>query len=514
MFDPVDEPSRLRTFGLLSLRRRWKLIGMCGALSLIFVLLVLAFKPRTYTASTQLLVYVREIHLAPEPVVIPGSADLVQVQNEIEIVQSRGMLFAVARSLGLADDDEFVSTTSGLRNAVERIFGRPKAASITSDVRLDRAVEALKRRLLVKRVGASHTILVSVTTFDPRKSERIANAIGQSALEARVDVDQDSSKSFLRRQRLQGLGPSAYVMTAAGVPEQPDGPRRIVILPGAVGFGIAFGSALALLLDFRNATVRTAAQVEYLGLECIGPVPLWRGESLTSAHEAAAGAESAEGDRFLPNPMLEQTLRRVRVVIDNATVRTIGITSAVAGEGAAAIATHLVRVYRGHKVLLVEAGPSELAMSFSEADFPDLAGESDRPLLSNADVLEKAAGFDFLKTGSLHAIDGDPIWRIYCGSDSQGGYDVIIVSLPPLEFGPAFRMAARHLDGLLLVVEWENTRLETIERAMATSGVSPSDFIGAVLNRVDERMIGEFGDKFWNAEAALAAKRASFACNA
>jgi capsular polysaccharide biosynthesis protein len=480
MFGLAGEPSRSRTFDLLSLRRGWKLIGICAALSLIAALLVVVFKPKTYTASTQLLVYVREIHLGPEPVVAPGSADLVQVQNEIEIIRSRSTLTSVVQTLGLVDDGEFVPASS-----LQGI------AAGTSDVRLDLAVGALKRRITVKRSGASHTILVSATTSDARKSEQIANAIGRVAVEARVGVDQESGRPPLRRQRLQGLGPSVYVMTAAGVPARPDGPRKIVIVPAAAAFGAAFGAVLVLLMDFRNATVRRAAQVESLGLECLGPAPFLRRHDPTVAREAAAGRDPAadllEKSGFLPNPMFDQTLRRVRVAVENSTARTIGITSAVAREGVTSIARGLVRACRGRKVLFVEARSSELSLPQGSGPF---------------------------KAGSLQSIDGEPIWRIRCGRADPDDYDLIVVSLPPLELGPEFRIAARNLDALLLVVKWGTTELDTIERAMAVSGVSPSDFTGAVLNMVDERTIGRFGDKFWNAEAAIAARRASFAFNA
>jgi capsular polysaccharide biosynthesis protein len=480
MFGLADEPSRLRTFDLLSLRRRWKFIGICAALSLIAVLLVLALKPKTYTAATQLLVYVREIHLGPEPVVAPGSADLVQVQNEIEIIRSRSTLTSVVQTLGLVDDGEFVPASS-----LQGI------AAGTSDVRLDLAVGALKRRITVKRSGASHTILVSATTSDARKSEQIANAIGRVAVEARVGVDQESGRPPLRRQRLQGLGPSVYVMTAAGVPARPDGPRKIVIVPAAAAFGAAFGAVLVLLMDFRNATVRRAAQVESLGLECLGPAPLLQRRGPKAAREVATGrepvADLSDESEFLSNPMFEQTLRRVRVAIENAPARIIGISSAVAGEGVTRIAIDLVRACRGRKVLFVEARSDDLPLPQRSGSF---------------------------KTESPLGVPGNPAWRMRCGPDCPDDYDLIVVSLPPLELGPEFRIAARNVDAILLVVKWGVTELQTIERAMAISGVSPADVVGAVLNMVDEGMIGKFGDKFWKAEATVAARRASFAFNA
>lgn len=504
MSEMIGELSRARTFDLLSLRRRWKLIALCGALSVLSGLLFLLFKPVKYTATTQLLVYVREIQLGPEPVVSPGRADLTQVQNEIEIIRSRGMLAAVVRSLNLDADDEFVSAPSRLGSMVEWLY-RPRRAGQEASTNLDLAIDALQKRLTIKKVGTSHTIQVNVSTSDPHKSERIANAIGQGAVERRFGADPSGSKSPLRRERLQGLGPNAYVMTAAGVPSRPDGPRKIIVLPAALGFGLMFGSALALLLDFRNSAVRAAAQVEHLGLECFGPIPFLCRRNAMTASGADSGRKLAVKDKFLPNPMQDQTLRRVAVAIQNTGARKIGVTSAVAGEGAATVSAQLARTCRGAKVLLVDASLKELPGNRDEF------GVTSPFSVPRSIVLDSSGGFDLLDVGGLSSSEASGASWMQHGQSVLGNYELIVVCLPPLEQGPEFRMAARNLDGILLVIKWGETRIETIERAITVSGVSDSDFVGAVLNMVDERMIGAFGDKFWNAEAALAAKRRSFA---
>jgi capsular polysaccharide biosynthesis protein len=513
MSDHVGDRSPLRTFGLLSLRRRWKLVGMCGALAFIVGLLVAVLKPVSYTASTQLLVYVRQLQQGPEPVISPGRADAAQVQNEIEIIRSRGMLAKVVRLLKLADDDELVPVATPFRIVTEWVFRAPKATFKESRTKLDLAVESLERHLTVIRVGTSHTVLVSVTTSNAHKSERIANAIGQIALQARVSAELEGSRSPLLRERLQGLGPNAYVMTAAGAPGRPDGPRKIVIVLGAAIFGIAVGSALALLLDFKNHTMRTAAQVEYLGLECIGAIPVLRRSGPMGASRPMFGPELTGEGKFQPDPMLDQTLRRATVAIESSKARTIGVTSAVAREGATTVAKHLAQAAASSRrsVLLVEVSRNEPSRSFTGAESLKPTSASDkRPRPCSGIVLDERTGLDVLEAGSLDDIDGAAAWWMQCDQNCLRAYDFIVVSLPPLELGPEFRMAAQNLDGILLVLKWGDTELERIERAIAVSGVAPSEFIGAVLNMVDERMIGKFGDKLWEAEAALVARRFEF----
>lgn len=512
MSDYVGGRSQLMTFGLSSLRRRWKFVGICGALFFIVGLLVAVLKPANYMASTQLLVYVKEFQSGPEAVISHGRADLAQVQNEIEIIRSRGVLAKVVQSLKLADDDEFVPVSTPLRMVMEWALRGRKATFEEIRTKQDFAVGSLEKRVEVTRVGTSHTILVSVVTSDARKSERIASAIGQAALQARVSAEQDGSRSPLLRERLQGLGPNAYVMTAAVMPDRPSGPRKIFIILGSTIIGVIVGSVWVLLQDFRNHTIRSAAQVESLGLECIGAIPLLRRWSPVDASSPTAGHELTADDEFRPNPMLNRTVRRAAVAIDAAKARVIGITSAVAGEGAATVAKHIAQgmACGRRKVLLVAVNRNEPSPSLmAEENFKSVSLPECTPQRGGI-VLDERLGLDVLETQSLDGFDGAAAWWMHYDQDHLGSYDVIIVSLPPLEQGPEFRMAAKKLDGILLVIKWGETELERIERAIAVSGVAPSEFIGGVLNMVDDRMIGKFGDRLWKAEAALVARRRPF----
>lgn len=506
MPDLVGVHSSPTTFGFASLHRRWRLIGTCGALSLLLGALIIELMPATYTSSTQLLVYVRELQPGPQAFVSPGRADPTQVQNEIEIIRSRGMLAKVASTLNLGDDDEFAPRQTLPRALAEWAFQAPKATSEDSRARLDLAAEALEKRVKVQKVGTSHTILVSVTTFEPHKSERIASEIGRTAVEARVSAEQEGGRSPSLRERLQGLGPSAYLMTAAGAAGRPDGPQKALLIPATAIFGVALGSALALLLDFRNRTIRTAAHVEYLGMECLGFVPRFRRRQGV----AEPMAEEASAQDGAPHPMLDQTLRRVVVAVESSKARIVGISSVVPGEGATTVAQRLAQLAAagGKKVLLVDASRAYPAAgiqrkgNFRATDICEQqAGEQI--------VRKSVAGLDLMKATSLDVnnIHGAPTWGTLHDQNCFAAHDLILVDLPPLERVAEFQAMAQNLDGVLLVLKWGNTELEKAMRSVAASGVGPSEFIGAVLNMVDERMVGKFGDKLWKAEAMLVALR-------
>ncbi len=516
----IDERQPLTTFGFPSLRRRWKLVGACILFSVTIGLLFVALKPANYTASTQLLIYVKEVQPGPELVISLGRADLTQVENESEVIRSRGTLAKVVRSLNLTDDPEFAPAATPFRGGAEwlwELLAEPRESSdggrSKQEIAQEIAVESLAKRLTVKRVGTSHTILINVMTSDPEKSARIANGISQVMLQGRASVEQGGDRSLFLRERLQGLGPSAYVMTPALAPDKPNGPRKILIILGAMIAGFLIGSALALLLDFMDKTIRTAQQVEHFGLECIGAIPLLKSKR-TVSRRTQPGKEPAGNDEFIPAPLLEQTLLRVTAAVEAAEVRIVGIASPIAGDGATTVARHLAHMAAcsQRKVLLVESDRSGMPQPVTgEASSGPVAFSDMQPRPFGGDPRNNEGnGPDILGTAMLDNSDSAANWRMHCDRKSLAAYDLIVVSLPPLERGAEFRLVAQNIDGILLVMKWGGAHMERVERAFAVSGAAPSDFIGAVLNMVDDRMIGRFGDKLWEAEAFLAVRRRLF----
>ncbi len=481
----------------------------------------LMLRPANYTASTQLQVYVKEIQPGPDLVISIGRADLTQVQNESEFARSRAVLAKVARSLNLSDDPEFASAAlpfSGIAGGFSAAILKglsggteeTRAGSDDNRARQELVVDALAKRVSVKRVGTSHAILISATTSDPDKSARIANSISQVLLQGRGVAEQDGDRLPSLRERLRGLGPSAFVMTPALAPDRPDGPRKILVLLAAIMAGLVAGSVLALLLDVRDKTIRSARQVESFGLECIGAIPLLRRRAAPASSRTPSIDEQPSDDELPSAPLLEQTLLRATVAIEAADARIVGIASPVAGEGATTVAKHLARMAAGseRKVLLVDLDRRDQPHPLTDAasSGPEGAPEAwPRPPGSNLRRTD-GDGPDVLAAEPLDGRDAANWWTHF-DRKALLAYDLIFVALPPLERGPEFRMLARSVDGILLVMKWGGPAMERVERAFAVSGAAPSDFIGAVLNMVDDRMIGRFGDKLWEAEAFLAASR-------
>lgn len=496
----LDGPGRL--FGVASLRRRWKIVRFCTVALLILGLIFEFIKPIGYTASTQLLIYNRELHPGPEPVIFPGPADMPLVENTIEIFRSRGVLARVIEVLNLTQDAEFASESVVPVRLLRRwIFGSGGETSDDGRMRFEQTVESVQRRLAVARVGTSHTILVSFTSADPSKAARIANEVARTAFEFLTNTDRGAARATLMRERLRGLGPSVYVISAADPPIFADGPRRSVIVVAASVIGFGVGSMLALLLDFFDRSIRTSCQVEYfLGMECFGVIPylhppwlIWR-----------------------PHASFCDALRRTAMVI-HATrgLRTIGVTSGASGEGVTSVVAGLAQLSArsGKRALIVDAGrrggaPSWIAAGNRLHGWTRLPGPAG--LLGAGVLRDESSGLDVLSAADPTAVVRDVAWSTYLDEvlrETTISYDLVIVDLPSLASGPDVRMIAPKLDGVLLVVKWGGIDAELIERRLNLAGAARANFIGAILNMADKKLIGLYGDKLAGAEARLASGR-------
>jgi succinoglycan biosynthesis transport protein ExoP len=516
---PALEPNH--RFGLACLSRHWKVVGLCAGAALVVGVVVAAYRPITYTASTQLLIYNRELQPGPERVISPGRVDAVLVENTVEIFKSRNVLSKVIQSLNLSQDVEFASSSPS-QIVKDWLVGAPSASLDEDSGTQARALEHLEEKVAVERVGTSHIISLKVASSEPQKAALIANEIAQSASQIRTNTDSGSpTRATLVRERLQGLGPSALVISVADPPSHPDGPRQIVILLTALAAGLGLGTMLALFLDFRDRTIRTSTQVrKFLGLECLGSIPLLRRrnrrDKLPTHGPSASPSDFGPWPGEPPDPALCQALNRASVVIFSIhALRTIGVTSAMPADGATTVAAALAHLLArsGKRVLLVDGVRSN--RSLSRATGTALAQLAERPsaelgLLGARFLSDTRTGVDILSIGEPAAICLDAAWwnRLHeILPEAANCYDRIIVDLPALASGPDVQIAAQMLDGLLLVLKWGGSHVEQIHRALDLLGSTRFKFVGAVLNMADKRLIGRYGDKLAAAEIALAAWR-------
>src|SRR5580693_6830746 len=148
-------------------------VGLAAA----FVLLV----PHKYTATTQILIDPMDLRGAQSdisPTIPQSDAAVLQVESQARVIASDNVLRRVVISEDLDHDPEF------MHGAQAEQYG-PLAA-----------LNELQKRVQVKRSERTYVVDVSVTSEDPAKAARLANAIAQTYLTEQTEVRSNAARQI------------------------------------------------------------------------------------------------------------------------------------------------------------------------------------------------------------------------------------------------------------------------------------------------------------------------------
>jgi uncharacterized protein involved in exopolysaccharide biosynthesis/Mrp family chromosome partitioning ATPase len=159
-------------------------------LAALFVIMV----PHKYTATTQILIDPTDLRAVQNdiaPTIPQSDAAVLQVESQARVIASDNVLRRVVESEGLDHDPEF------MHGAMAQQYG-PLAA-----------LSELEKHVQVKRSERTYVVDVSVTSEDPEKAARLANAIAQTYLTEQTEVRSNAARQISqsltgRLKELQG----------------------------------------------------------------------------------------------------------------------------------------------------------------------------------------------------------------------------------------------------------------------------------------------------------------------
>jgi succinoglycan biosynthesis transport protein ExoP len=163
------------------------------AASLLMAVLFVLVVPSRYTAVTQILIDPTDFHAVGNDVTPANQANdatVLQVESQVRVLSSNTVLRRVISAQSLDHDPEFVRPPSALHGLMAS-FGLGGARNV--DPALS-ALNALQRELQVRRAEHTYVVDVGVTSQDPVKAARIANAIAQAYLAEQTDVRSDAAR--------------------------------------------------------------------------------------------------------------------------------------------------------------------------------------------------------------------------------------------------------------------------------------------------------------------------------
>jgi polysaccharide biosynthesis transport protein len=180
-------------------------ILLTTVVALAFAVLIVLIAPHKYTAVTEILIDptdLRAVANEPTPSGPLGETALIQVQSQVRVLTSDDVLGRVVAAQGLAHDPEFVGGGSPLHSLVAWLsgaLGRGRTAAAANPSLS--ALNELRRHVAVTRAERTYVVDVSVTSRDPAKAARLANAVAQAYLNEQTQVRSDAA-----RQVSQSLG--------------------------------------------------------------------------------------------------------------------------------------------------------------------------------------------------------------------------------------------------------------------------------------------------------------------
>lgn len=166
----------------------------CGLLGAVLAVTVAKFIPHRYVANAELLVDPRDLRVLDKEV-MPRAAEsdfgITVVESQVQVLSSNNVLKRAIAKVGIQNDPEFNGTQSNpITSAITNLTGL-----FGSDSKGDpeiAALQTLQQRIGVKRRERTFVIDLSVSSSDPEKSVRIADAIVAAYLE---DQEQYRSSS-------------------------------------------------------------------------------------------------------------------------------------------------------------------------------------------------------------------------------------------------------------------------------------------------------------------------------
>lgn len=198
--DPRSYALDLRELVQILSRRRWIVILTTFALLLVAAVFILIVTPR-YTATATVLIDPHRSSVVDsnnnQPASANSAADDSIINSQVSLIQSVAVLQRVVSQLNLTHDPEF-GPHSTIFSPIKRLFSSPQALApgqTEEDVAKAAALDfLLRKRLKVSRDTTTFVINIDVSSQDPDKAAKIANAVAESYFSEQVRSRYDTQK--------------------------------------------------------------------------------------------------------------------------------------------------------------------------------------------------------------------------------------------------------------------------------------------------------------------------------
>jgi polysaccharide biosynthesis transport protein len=324
------------------------------------------------------------------------------------------------------------------------------------------------------------------------------NYVKLQQLQRIVDADSKLYNSYLTqydeidaRESLQAFGPR--IISPASVPTVPSFPPVKLLYLSAVVLGLGAGVALALLLDYFQARIKTSAQAQSsFGHPVVGALPLMKRPRLRGPDKIGSLVRAVVDAPMSP---LSEAVRAVRISLhlanpDRASMVVL-VTSSLPGEGKSSIAMLLAAssAGAGQSTVVVDC---DLRSRTISRQFDALKPGLTDVLTGNANLAAVAlphpiARCDVITAGSRSDTPADLLVSRRLAeiiAHLRERYAYIIVDAPPLLAAIDAIALATVADKILIAIDGTRTRSQSVAESFRLLGPETDRVAGMVFNKV------------------------------
>ena len=300
-------------------------------------------------------------------------------------------------------------------------------------------------------------------------------------LEREAKAERGVYEQLLNRQRelaqVKDLDPSDIRVVSPALPPSRTTPPPIALAAGSAALGLLSGLAYALAREWRQDTLKTAAQAERLGgVEVLGFIPLVVPPKKKDKEAKKEDKEAKKEDEKAPRPDLAPWLADLCAELIPEESGEEGIALLIAstrrGEGRTTVAANLAAYLAqgGDRVLLIEA---------------DRQAHVKKPRLGLLDVLQTGedlqealvepsdASYTLLPFGGGALERPGDIGGLMSGVTMRAmlklarqWFDIVVIDGPPALEAPYARLLAAQTDHTVFIIEWDKTSSADAEAAL------------------------------------------------
>ncbi|MDJ0618156.1 MAG: polysaccharide biosynthesis tyrosine autokinase [Calothrix sp. MO_192.B10] len=441
---------------------------------------------------------------------IPGVQEVLneqqKVQAQLATVQGR---YTENHPILIDLKEQEIALATLLKQRVDGILGKNRSYISPKNLQMGKIKEELAGQYIQLTTQTQGLDKKLQTLFNLRENYQKRLSIlpnlekFQGNLERRLSIAKTDYENLATRLQeievaeKQTIG-NARVVQPARVPKKTIiSKMTILLLGGGVFVGSLLGVSAAFFVDLIDRTLKTTKEIEkFFGYTMLGLIPKFEtnnispylkmmGDNISNRVIAASSPRTVIHEAY---QMLQANLK----FISHKKVRTIVVTSSVAGEGKSEVAANLAGIIAqtGRRVLLVDADMRRPSQHH-------LWGSINSSGLSNVIVgqdefsLAVKKGTNYLSVLTAGVQPPNPLALI----DSDGmaslieklsqDYEYVIFDTPPLAGTADAAVLGKMVDGVLLVARPKVVDSASAEAAKSLLERSEANILGMVTNGVN-----------------------------